>query len=287
MSEAICTSNLMADFTEPTFVKWDAETENTPYKVDLTECTDGFALVYGDAENHTITAWTKGGENYDCYMHNVSNGVVKEWNVLHGDKVLYTTGGTMTGPLGLGDGKGTVSADEEGAYLEAAKDSENYTGLKVVNPSNEDADIINSVKVYSSVDGNKQEFNVFGEHNASALGIAKIATCSYVGTDTYGEDNPNSLTFPFKPKLIMVTGGYRKDLEEYHPMAMLISSTHQYNTIIDCSLLSNEYRPKVGFGSIATSFGKMVGSTFYWYNTTNNSYQFNASACTYYVVAIG
>jgi hypothetical protein len=137
------------------------------------------------------------------------------------------------------------------------------------------------------VDGNKQEFNVFGEHNASALGIAKIATCSYVGTDTYGEDNPNSLTFPFKPKLIMVTGGYRKDLEEYHPMAMLISSTHQYNTIIDCSLLSNEYRPKVGFGSIATSFGKMVGSTFYWYNTTNNSYQFNASACTYYVVAIG
>ena len=39
---------------------------------------------------------------------------------------------------------------------------------------------------------------------ASALGFTKIQTGSYVGTDTYGIDNPNSLTFDFVPKFVIV-----------------------------------------------------------------------------------
>ena len=40
---------------------------------------------------------------------------------------------------------------------------------------------------------------------ASALGFTKIQTGSYVGTGTYGVDNPNSLTFDFVPKFVIVT----------------------------------------------------------------------------------
>ena len=34
---------------------------------------------------------------------------------------------------------------------------------------------------------------------------AKIATGSYTGTGTYGSSNPNSITFPFVPKVVIVT----------------------------------------------------------------------------------
>lgn len=37
---------------------------------------------------------------------------------------------------------------------------------------------------------------------------AKIQTGSYVGTGTYGPDNPCSLTFDFEPKLIFLQGNF-------------------------------------------------------------------------------
>ena len=41
------------------------------------------------------------------------------------------------------------------------------------------------------------------EAQTSALGFAKIATGSYVGTGTFGVNNPCSLTFPFSPKILI------------------------------------------------------------------------------------
>ena len=41
------------------------------------------------------------------------------------------------------------------------------------------------------------------EAQTSALGFAKIATGSYVGTGTFGVNNPCSLTFPFFPKILI------------------------------------------------------------------------------------
>ena len=43
--------------------------------------------------------------------------------------------------------------------------------------------------------------------NANADAKAQIATGSYTGTGTYGASNPNSLTFDFEPKLVIVHGG--------------------------------------------------------------------------------
>ena len=300
MSEAIYASNLMTDFTEPTFVKWDAETENTPYKEGLTECTDGFALVFGVyTENHTIIAWTKGGENYDCYMHNVSNGVAKEWATIVGSKILHTTGGTMTGPLGLGDGKGNVSADDESTFIESVKDSENYTGLKVVNPSKEDVDITDSVKVYSSVNGNKQEFNVFGEHNASAFGLAKIAIGSYVGTGTYGEDNPNTISCGFKPKIIKIyqknnTGSYEGNFDYIDEVATFLVD---YNLSTSYEAFSNPSGIGYYDGAVKIEISESNNNVTWYANEVKAdessdpfnfaSLQCNKSGVTYYYYAIG
>jgi len=43
-----------------------------------------------------------------------------------------------------------------------------------------------------------------GECFVEGLGGVQIATGSYKGTGTYGPSNPNSLTFPFVPKVVFI-----------------------------------------------------------------------------------
>ena len=48
------------------------------------------------------------------------------------------------------------------------------------------------------------EYQFLGIPFDNAVEAPKIATGSYVGTGTYGEDNPNSLTFDFEPRILVV-----------------------------------------------------------------------------------
>lgn len=41
---------------------------------------------------------------------------------------------------------------------------------------------------------------------AAAAGNCEVYVTSYVGNDTFGESNPNTLTFPAKPVLVMIAG---------------------------------------------------------------------------------
>lgn len=197
LSEAKFVSDLKADFTEATFVKWNADTENTPYKAGLTESTEGFALVYGaSASNHTIVAWTTGTSKAENFVCSVSNGVSNDW-----ESYLSKSGGTITGPLGLGGGKGSVSADDGGAFLEAFKDSENYRKIKVDIPSANDA-IAEALKFISSVNGVESIFNLFGTHNLPKA--AQIETGSFVGTEGFHViPSPN-----FTPKFLVLYNSY-------------------------------------------------------------------------------
>lgn len=206
LSEATYVTDLYADFAIPTFVKWDAETANTPYTSGLTPCTDGFAFVYGNATNHIISAWANGSA--ECYTHCVSEGVDKGWS-----KTISSLGGTMTGPLKLGGGKGSVSADDESTFLEAVKDSENYNRIEVTNPTS-DAQLVNAAKLKVMKNGEENEYNLFGQHNSTllkGLGYAQMVSYTYEGT---GESNKklNINLYggkPMVPKLIVVMGGGR------------------------------------------------------------------------------
>lgn len=104
------------------------------------------------------------------------------------------------------------------------------------------------------------------------VGGVQIATGSYTGTGTYGASDPNTLTFEFEPKFLMVTsGGY------YH----LISIYGDTTTYLDDPSSSAHYNDTISW----------EGKTVSWYNSGKSSTapeaQLNISGKTYYYFAIG
>ena len=97
---------------------------------------------------------------------------------------------------------------------------------------------------------------------------AKIATGSYTGTGTYGSSNPNSLTFPFTPKIVFLS------------QSTLLSSSDFFYGFGSAILLyaSNTY------GIYLTWSGSSVS----WYSTYQAAiYQLNYSGYVYNWIAIG
>lgn len=92
---------------------------------------------------------------------------------------------------------------------------------------------------------------------------AQIFTGSYVGTGTYGQSNPNTLTFPFEPKAVFVCESFAMD-------------TGNPDTILYFG------QP----GSTGSAEFSVSGNTFEWFSTSA-SHQLNNSGETYYYVAIG
>ena len=60
LSKAISCSDLFADYSAPTFVEWNGNTLNTPFKAGFTDCQEGFAFCYGNRNNYmTVIAFAK------------------------------------------------------------------------------------------------------------------------------------------------------------------------------------------------------------------------------------
>lgn len=102
---------------------------------------------------------------------------------------------------------------------------------------------------------------------ASADGKAKIQTGSYVGTGTYGANNPCSLTFDFEPKFMFVTGGVYSGLFDNSNGVVL--------KVVATALVGK---------SLTISID---GFTIKWYNGESADYQLNRNGDTYSYVAIG
>lgn len=96
---------------------------------------------------------------------------------------------------------------------------------------------------------------------------AMVQVVSYVGTGTYGESNPNSLTFDFVPKAIMVrdNGQGTRFLEAIYGMEF---AAVKYS---DGSFVSMIWNKK----------------TVSWYSDSDPYYQMNLNGAKYYAVAIG
>ena len=102
---------------------------------------------------------------------------------------------------------------------------------------------------------------------ASALsGFARIETGSYVGTGTYGQANPNTLTFGFVPKFVFVSSGGTK--------------SSYFLWVQGCNGTSGEYNDHLSVVVVS-------GNTLSWYNTNNEISQRNIKNVTYYYIAIG
>ena len=105
--------------------------------------------------------------------------------------------------------------------------------------------------------------------NSNANSKAKITTGSYTGTGTYGSSNPNSLTFDFEPKLLIVNNA--GDLEFYYSNSLCyIKGTNTFG----------------GQNGNVVKHLSANGNTVSWYSLYYNE-QLNASGKVYYYIAIG
>lgn len=105
----------------------------------------------------------------------------------------------------------------------------------------------------------------------------RIAVGSYVGTGTCGSKHPNSLTFDFEPKLVVLEVNKAGDLR---PGTVFVGG-QTYNS---------------GMGFVSSSFNTLdlhiswEGNTVSWYTNTDadeGEKQFNSAGTTYFYFAIG
>lgn len=91
---------------------------------------------------------------------------------------------------------------------------------------------------------------------------AKIKTGSYIGTGTYGESNPCSLTFDFAPKAMWLMYGGGSTASAY----LVLGASYQYN---------------------GRGYAKVSGNTVYWYGSGNAANQMNDSGIQYNYLVLG
>lgn len=136
---------------------------------------------------------------------------------------------------------------------------------------------------------------------------AKFQTGSYVGTGTYGEDNPCSVTFDFIPRFFMILGHSSsanpyEDEGNGYAMACFDKIGSTYPGVSRYSADSNGFGYHAETGQLHerryyASRAKLVNRTFSWftqgYDEKAEAYlgvadqQYNLSSHTYYWIAIG
>lgn len=121
----------------------------------------------------------------------------------------------------------------------------------------------------------------FIEENATAIANGtKIATGSYTGTGTYGSSNKNTITFNFKPKLVIINGqvgmsGYAGTtimVRGYNYGSCFFGSSNTYN-----NSNAGSCNPTLVWGEKDIAF----------YSTVDEYTQLNYNGRKYSYVAIG
>lgn len=116
------------------------------------------------------------------------------------------------------------------------------------------------------------DYQIYGDHNANELGIARVATGSYKGTNTYGTKNPCSLTFDFVPKMVVVAKRGSANATNGSTFLWIAPST-------TLNFINN--------GSTYWCYTSLSGTTLSWYSTESSAYQLNSSNYDYDYVAWG
>ena len=109
----------------------------------------------------------------------------------------------------------------------------------------------------------------------------QIATGSYTGTGTYGASNPNSLTFDFAPKFVLVFRLYdkRNGVLSAQPKGTVLFADGLCTPIGGAVVASGDF----GYSMELVEFG----TTLKWYSTKSANEQGNSSPTKYGYIAIG
>lgn len=118
---------------------------------------------------------------------------------------------------------------------------------------------------------------------------AKIEVGSYVGTGTYGVDNPNTLTFGFEPKIVFVVGRVYLNLSNMATDFAAFNMTELRDEYLNAGYF--EYSPELNKSESAGKYAKKNGNTLSWYSSNGSRYQMNGiwdgAVSRYTYIAIG
>lgn len=150
------------------------------------------------------------------FKNNESNVYDSEGKSIEG-KYVKKSGDTMTGNLtapilyatqefqAKNSEMGRISSyflnTHKDVIINNYKDANNFTQLALCDESDYLRDILN---LWVVKNGEINTYRILTDGNAAELGMCKISIGSYVGTGTYGQNNPTTITFPFTPKLVFV-----------------------------------------------------------------------------------
>lgn len=110
-----------------------------------------------------------------------------------------------------------------------------------------------------------------------AAAIPHVQVGTYVGTGTYGEDHPNTLTFDFEPKLVIINNVIFLD--------QIVNEHESYNLIA----VRGARRTIAYFFSGADTKVTLnwSGNALIWYSNGSSGEQGNISEAVYHYIAIG
>ena len=110
---------------------------------------------------------------------------------------------------------------------------------------------------------------------------ARVQVVSYVGTGTYGEDNPNSLTFDNLPEAIIFLGNVDSSGSVYN-----FIYTKEETRVLYPKIIPNGRNYVNGYGFGYGIYGKRDGNTISWYSTQNQDCQANRNGYTFYYLVL-
>nr|DAM52529.1 MAG TPA: hypothetical protein [Caudoviricetes sp.] len=120
---------------------------------------------------------------------------------------------------------------------------------------------------------------------------ARVQVVSYVGTGTYGADNPCSLTFDFAPKVVIfIDYVYTDGANRGNHYVNNYSNIYYEMTRLSTKKLTDVYKQSSGFGAYNSQlYGKKTngGKTITWYAQSGADYQGNSAGYTYTYLGIG
>ena len=194
------------------------------------------------------------------------------------------TGDTMTGNLVVPTL--SVAQNVSAGYIYGETNSLNIKG------GNPNTGAVHYLKIKDSgvyVDNNLVCHNGNLLSMGKSMGIAQIATGSYVGTGYSGQSHPMSINIGFTPKLFWIC--LKLDNRDGEPVAVMIpgGSASDSNglfiypfTKYFCGDSTRDYYVTVTWGSTMSWYGYVDFD-----DTEHGKYQFNEVGVTYYWVAIG
>ena len=215
------------------------------------------------------------GSELDDFKGKYISGCIKGYNTVTQD--IFKVAENAEAYSWSGGGGTIFLFKQDYAYLVSSKQKYVYGDWEYVQSSSRSA-------YPDSGEQDGYEYQYLGIPFDNAVAAPKIVTGSYVGTGKYGSSNPNSLTFDFEPKFIMISSIER----------------NEYFSIFPCFSLPENYPSNVGYGwsglwngtltAMDDNYAKLVDNTLSWYYKGSSSAsirQLNSSDTTYTYLAIG